>query len=102
MKEVNMHISWRTVQMFLEDTGVAEVEVDQKNKSKIRCSCPAFFKSARCKHVKYVREQMSTNHGHYSIQIPLDVDETEAIAAIDNPEEFRNFVIKYGKVEVID
>ena len=102
MKEVNMSISWRTVQLFLEDDGVAEVEIDQDNKSKIRCSCPAFFKAARCKHVKYVREQMSTNQGHYSIQIPLDIDETEAIAAINNAEEFRNFVVKYGKVEVID
>jgi hypothetical protein len=102
MKEVNMNISWRTVQMFLEEDGVAEVEVDQDNNSKVRCSCPTFSKSARCKHVKYVREQMSTNQGHYSIQIPLDIDETEAIAAIDDPDEFRNFVIKYGKVEVID
>jgi hypothetical protein len=45
---------------------------------------------------------MATNQGHYSIQIPLDIDETEAIAAIDDPDQFRNFVIKYGKVEVID
>lgn len=102
MKEVNMSISWRTVQLFLEDNGVCEVEIDQDNKSRVRCNCPAFSKVSRCKHVKHVREQMATNQGHYSIQIPLDIDETEAIAAIDNAEEFRNFVVKYGKVEVID
>lgn len=102
MKEVSMDITWRTVQVFLEPDGVVEVEVDQENPTKARCTCPGFARSARCKHVKYVKEYMEKNDGHYSINIPVDVDEEEAIQAMRNPNAFRDFIIKYAKVEVID
>lgn len=97
-----MDITWRTVQMFLEEYGVVEAEVDQDNPSKVRCSCPQFAKVARCKHTKYVRSQMDSNQGHYSIHIPVHVDEDEAIRAMKSAPLFREFIIKYGKVEVID
>lgn len=102
MKEVNMETSWRTVQMFLDEEGVYEVEIDQDDPTKVRCTCPSFSKSSKCKHVKHVKEVMSANAGHYSINIPVDIDETEAFDAITDPDLFRNFVIKYAKVEVID
>jgi hypothetical protein len=102
VKEVSMDIQWRTVQLFLESFGVVEVEVDQDNHSKIRCTCPVFNKQAKCKHVRHVKDVMNDNNGHYSIQIPVDVDETLAITAMKTAEGFRDFVIKYGKVEVID
>lgn len=97
-----MDITWQTVQLFLEDYGVAEVEVDQDNANKARCTCPLFQKTAKCKHTKHIKQQMSQNEGHYSIFIPVHVDEEEAFAAMKNPELFRDFVIKYGKVEVLD
>jgi len=97
-----MDITWRTVQVFLEDYGVIEVEVDQENNQKARCTCPGFMRAGRCKHTKHVKDVMAENDGHYSIHIPVDVDEAEAIRALRDPELFRDFVIKYGKVEVID
>jgi hypothetical protein len=102
MKDVNMDIAWRTVQLFLEDYGVVEVEVDQENHNKARCTCQGFQRLAKCKHIKFVKDAMEENDGHYSIQIPVDVDENIAIAAMKSAESFRDFVIKYGKVEVID
>lgn len=102
MKEVKMDITWRTVQLFLEEYGVVEVEVDQDNANKVRCTCPVFQKVAKCKHSKHVKQEMSENDGHYSIHIPIHVDEREAIDAMKNPEKFREFIIKYGKVEVLD
>jgi hypothetical protein len=101
MKEVNMDISWRTVQLFLEEDGVVEVEVDQDNHSKVRCTCAGFLRAARCKHTKYVKNHMAENDGHYSVQIPVDIDDDEAFKAIQSAASFRDFIIKYGKVEVI-
>jgi hypothetical protein len=97
-----MDISWRTVQIFLEEYGVVEAEVDQDNHQKVRCSCPVFQRGAKCKHTKYVKEVMSRNNGHYSIQIHANVDEKTAFAAMNSSEEFHDFVVKYAKVEVID
>jgi hypothetical protein len=102
VKEAKMDITWRTVQLFLEDYGVAEVEVDQDNANKVRCTCPTFQKTAKCKHAKHIKQQMSQNDGHYSIYIPVNVDEHEAFQAMKSPELFREFVIKYGKVQVLD
>jgi len=102
MKELSMDITWRTVQLFLEDYGVVEVEVDHENPNKMRCTCPSFDRFARCKHTNHVRVSMKGNDGHYSIQIPVKVDEQEAVAAMENSAAFRAFIVKYAKVEVID
>lgn len=102
MKETSMDIKWRTVQLFLEEYGVCEVEVDQENNQKARCTCPGFNRTGRCKHVKHVRDMMNANDGHYSIHIPVEVEEEEAINAFADASKFRDFIIKYGKVEVID
>jgi len=101
MKEVTMDIEWRTAQFFLEEEGVCEVEVDDDNHTKFRCSCTGFQKSARCKHVKFVRDAMEANGGALQVQIPESMSDEEAILAMMNRESFRDFVMKYGKVEVI-
>lgn len=102
MKGLEMEIKWRTVQFFMSLDGVCEVEVDADNTGKVRCNCSTFMTSAKCKHSKHIKRQMAENDGHYNIQIPADVSDEEAIEAIGNPESFRKFILKYGKVEVID
>lgn len=97
-----MDIQWRTVQIFLEDYGVVEVEIDQDNSQKARCTCPQFDKSARCKHTKYVKSVMAENDGHYAIQVKTEVNENDAVVAMLDATAFRDFVVKYAKVEVID
>jgi len=47
MKEAAMDIQWRTIQLFLEEYGIVEVELDQDNNQKVRCTCPPFSKAAR-------------------------------------------------------
>jgi hypothetical protein len=101
MKEVTMDIEWRTAQFFLEEEGICEVEVDDDQHNKLRCSCVGFAKAARCKHTKFVRDAMDANGGALQIQIPADMSDEEAILAMMNKDSFREFVIKYGKVEVI-
>jgi len=102
MRGLDMEIDWRTVQMFLGDDGISEVEIDAENSAKMRCSCKSFFKAARCKHTKYVKNQMEDNNGHYAIQVPVDISDEEALDAMSSADTFREFIIKHGKVQVLD
>lgn len=97
-----MDIEWRTVQLFLDNDGVAEVEIDAENNKKVRCSCKGFMASGRCKHAKFVRHRMGTNNGLYSIEIPEEVPDEVALAAMGDASQFRDFILKYARVEVID
>ena len=97
-----MEIDWRTVQLFLDDSGVSEVEIDAEDSTNVKCNCKVFFRSSRCKHTKYVRNEIENNDGNYAIKVPVDIDDDEALEAMSSSETFREFIIKYGKVEVID
>jgi hypothetical protein len=96
-----MDIDWRTVQMFLSEEGIAEVEIDTDNSSKVRCSCPSFQKNARCKHQRKVRATIAENFGHYTVLVPEDVPEEVALTAMSDPQKMREFIIRYGRVEVL-
>ena len=98
-----MDIDWRTVQLFLGEDGVSEVSIAAHDSRKVRCTCNSFFGSARCKHTKFVKQRMQENNGNYSISIPEEIDDEDAYEAMENgAESFREFVLKYGVVEVID
>lgn len=102
MRGTEMEIDWRTVQLFLDENGVHEVEVDVDSSKKVRCTCSSFKATARCRHAKFVKTQIEENSGNYSIQIPVDISDEEALKAMSSAVSFRDFIIKYGKVEVID
>ena len=97
-----MQSSWRTVQLFIsaQAAGVFEVEVDTET-HELRCNCPVWRKSASCKHVNFVQSRMRFNDGHYAIMVPNEIPEELAVEASDDPKKFRDFVVKYAKVEVI-
>lgn len=101
MKGTGMDIEWRTVQMFLSEDGVAEVQIDAENSSKVRCSCPAFQKSAKCKHQRRVKQLISEGDGHYTVLIPEEIPEDIALIAMSTPETMRDFIINYARVEVL-
>lgn len=94
-------IDWRTVQLFLSEDGVHEVEIDLADNRRIRCTCPKFSKSSKCKHTKFIEDSVEKHNGHYNIQVPKEVDEMEAAYAFDTAETFRDFVLKYAKIEVL-
>jgi hypothetical protein len=102
MKGMNMKASWRTVQLFIssQGAGVFEVEVDTDSKD-VRCNCPVFTKNTFCKHTSFVENKMRYNNGNYSILVPSEISEDIAIDASEDPAKFREFVVKYAKVEVI-
>lgn len=102
MKGQQMSTPWRTVQVFISSqaAGIFEVDVDTDTK-KLRCNCPKWKKTFDCKHVRFVHERMIMNDGHYSILVSNEVPEELALEASDDPEKFREFVVKYAKIEVL-
>lgn len=98
-----MEIEWRTIQVFLdnEDLSISEVSVDALNSSKMKCNCPKFPKTGRCKHTKFVKERMQKTGGVFNLTIPEDVADEEAMDALTDTDLFRDLVLKYGKVEVL-
>jgi hypothetical protein len=102
MKGMSMDSPWRTVQLFISSqaAGVFEVEVDTGTK-RVRCSCPVWKKSLKCKHVSFVNNKMRMNNGHYSILVPEEIPEELASQANSDPKTFRDFVVRYAKVEVL-
>lgn len=96
-----MSIEWRTVQLFLDENGVHEVQLDLDNSNRAKCTCQSFKTIAKCKHVSFVKKKVKDNGGMYSIYIPEDIDDEIAFDMMSDAESFRTFVLEYGKVEVI-
>jgi hypothetical protein len=97
-----MESPWRTVQVFISahGAGIFEVEIDTDTKE-TRCNCPVYNKRGTCKHTNFVNLKMKLNQGHYAILVPNEIPEDWALDANDDPSSFREFVLKYGKIEVL-
>ena len=93
---------WRLLQIFLADEGVFEVEADADDYTRMRCSCPAANGPRKCKHIKLIRKRIDENDGTYRIQIPSDVTDEMVIEAAEDPELFRELMLHYSKIEVLD
>lgn len=91
---------WRTVQIYLSENGVSEVEVDIESAA-LRCNCEMYSSRRQCKHVRIVEAKMKKNGGTYPVQISSRASAAETKRANRSSKEFRDFVIKYGKVEVL-
>lgn len=92
--------AWRTVQIFLNQQGVFEVEVNTDSHD-IRCSCANFKIRNTCAHEKHVDSKAKENGGTYPVKISPKVTDEEAEKANESAEAFRSFIVKYGKVEVL-
>jgi hypothetical protein len=94
---------WRTVQIFLEPTNlnIYEVEISQESENNIRCNCRTFSSTKACKHSRFVQNHMKKNDGHYSIQISKSIPDEDVLAAMEDAETFRKFIIANAKIEVI-
>jgi hypothetical protein len=93
----------RLVQVFLSQAqtpgpGIYEVSTD--NEGSLLCTCPGFKGRKICKHTKYVQAKIDNNNGSYPLEISNRATEEEAMRAKQSAEAFRDFIIKYGKIEV--
>jgi hypothetical protein len=97
-----MKTSWRTIQVFISAAyaGVFEVEIDTATRE-TRCNCPVYAKEGTCKHTRFVNRKSKFNDGAYAISIPTGVPEEAVEDAIDDPEKFRDLILKYSTIEVL-
>jgi hypothetical protein len=96
-----MDIKWRTIQFFISVNGVCEVQSDDTSTKKLRCTCREFSVFARCKHVKFVKDRIGET-GIFTVKLAEDTDSENIIAAMDDPDMFRSFLIHHAKIEALD
>lgn len=87
----------KTVQFFVGSTGVEEVKLNSDKK--FVCTCDGFKQRRKCKHVTWVEMQFEKDT--FSMQIDKSTPDYEIKKAKESDEAFRNFLIRYGKIEVV-
>lgn len=95
-----MSSNWRTVQVFLSSRGVGVFEVEMTLDGKqTRCNCPTFKSRKACRHITFVRNGM--RDGHYPIRVHPSARADETSFDPTDPDQFRSFVLRYAKIEVV-
>lgn len=92
---------WLTIQLYVSDDGVCEVLGNHDDYRKMRCTCSAWNPMGKCKHVKHMRKTMDENGGMLNVSIPETATEDEIDAARVSADNFRELMIKYGKIEYL-
>lgn len=103
MKEAAVNNNLKLVQVFLSQTqtpgpGIFEVSTDQNGN--LSCTCSSFTGRKACKHTKLVNARIEQNNGNYPLEILSKASPEEAEKAKLSNEAYRNFIIRYGKIEV--
>jgi hypothetical protein len=104
MKEFQMTDDFRLVQVFLPQqtlSGPGIYEVSVGDTDEFNCTCPGFSGRAKCKHVEFVKARIETNNGTYPLEISSRATTDDAAKAQKSSKDFREFIIKFGKVEVL-
>lgn len=93
----------RLVQVFLspgQTPGPGIFEVSANEEGVLFCTCPGYKGRKTCKHTKFVQARIDSNGGNYPLEISSRATQEAAQKAKHSNEEFREFVIKYGRIEV--
>ena len=91
----------KLVQIFLSQSsslGVYEVSITEDKV--FICTCPGYVAKSSCKHVNFVKSRVKNNQGVYPLEISTRCTDEDAEKAMDSPESFREFILKFGKIEV--
>jgi hypothetical protein len=99
---------WRTIQIFIEKElnnkdalEISEVAIDSDGPANIKCSCKNFKEIEVCKHVTYVTRKIEKNNGSFGLMVPEEIPDELAYMAFSDEQSARNFILHYGKIEVI-
>jgi len=93
----------RLIQVFLSQTktpGPGIYEVSGDTQGNLACTCPGFKGRNTCKHSRFVKSRIESNNGSYPLEISSRATEEEASKAKKSEKDFREFIIKYGRIEV--
>jgi len=93
----------RLLQIFLSPTaspGPCIFEVSTTKEGKLSCTCPGYKGRNSCKHTRFVKARIDANNGTYPLELLPDTPEVAQRYAKKSSRAFREFVIKYAKIEV--
>jgi len=93
----------RLVQVFLSPSqtpgpGIFEVSADDAGG--IYCTCPGYKGRKTCKHTRFVQARIDSNNGTYPLEISSRATKEDATRAKESNDKFRDFVIRFGRIEV--
>lgn len=94
----------RLIQVFLSQKsgvpgpGIFEVSGDEDQN--FFCTCPGYIARRSCKHIKFVQARILENGGTYPLELSTKATNEEASKAMESTDEFRKFILKYGKIEI--
>jgi len=102
MKETSMQEP-KLIQIFLSKSatpgpGIYEVSITE-DKSFV-CNCPGYAARKTCMHIKFVNNKVKQNGGSYPLRISTNCTDADADKAMESNEAFREFMIKFGEIEV--
>jgi hypothetical protein len=93
----------RLVQIFLGGSGTPGpgiYEVSITTDKTFICTCPGYAGRSSCKHTKFVSARITQNKGTYPLEISTRVTPEDAERAQASADSFREFIIRFGKIEV--
>ncbi len=99
-----VNAEWRVIQLFLpsHDSPLAVYEVEMEAATRrLRCNCPTYGMRQTCKHERLVRTRMKNNGGQYPLNLHVNASAHNSSELFKDRERFREFIIKYGQVEVL-
>lgn len=93
----------KLIQVFLSQAqtpgpGIFEVSGDENGN--LFCTCPGFRGRGSCKHSRFVKARIDSNDGTYPLEISSRATEEDAEKARTSADNFRDFIIKFGRIEV--
>lgn len=95
---------YKLIQVFLSQSstnpGPGIFEVSGDDEQNLKCTCPGFSVKGTCKHTKYVYVAIEDNDGVYPIEVSTKASLEETEEAKKDPDKFRDFILKYGKIKV--
>lgn len=92
---------WRVVQIFLSPKGAGIFEVEMTtDAAHVRCNCPTFKSRASCRHQRWVQAR-TDDSGVFPVMVLASAADVDISEHMDDPKAFREFIIKYGRIEVV-
>lgn len=93
----------KLIQIFLSQSTSAlpaVFEVSAKKDHSLFCTCPGYGAKGTCKHTRFVKARIDNNRGTYPLEISSKATTEDIESSKTSNKDFRDFVIKFGKIEV--
>ena len=100
MRRPNVSEYTRLIQVFLSPAAAPNIFEVCTGDDGLSCTCPSYRARETCKHTRFVQARIDNNGGTYPLEISNRATTEDAGKAQQDAESFREFIIKFGKIEV--